>query len=89
MPQQLHIDPALYDRAVKECFEALRKGDIAQASTLAMTAGVDAGVMGMDLSECPFIKPGAIFLNLELQWKWGHSAARTVNDNAQKGWWLL
>jgi len=85
MAHELTVDPALYARCVRECLEAFSMGRKDEASVLAMTAGVDAGVLGLDLSECPFAQPDCSVKNLELQWKWGHSAARTVNDNREQG----
>jgi len=79
MSSLLHIDPALHDRAVKECLDAHNRGNPVQALTLAMSAGVDAGVLGLDVADCP--QAIADRLELYIKWMWGRDIASSTNDN--------
>lgn len=79
MTDPLHIDPALHDRAVAECMDAHNRGNPVQALTLAMTAGVNAGVLGLKLDDCPQAISDRI--DLYLRWMWGRDVARSTNEN--------
>ena len=82
MAQDLHINPATYDRAVQEAKTAHVRGNPTHARVLAMTAGIDAGVMGLTLDDGPFNKPGLVDLHTE--WIWGRKVAVSSNDNKEQ-----
>ena len=82
MSKTFHINPDFHAKRIQECLHAHVHGDEQQAMTLAMMAGVDAGIMEIPLAECPLNKPG--FLDLQIQWNWGHAQASKTNDNAKQ-----
>lgn len=82
MSDVLPINPSLHGESVQRCLEAHISGNHAQALTLAMSAGVDAGVMGLLLSDCPFKKP--TLLDYQIQWNWGRAQSMKMNDNAKQ-----
>lgn len=79
MTAPLHIDPGLHDSAVAECLDAYNRGNSVQALVLAMTAGINAGVLGLKLSDCP--QAISERLDLYLEWIWGRDIAKSTNDN--------
>lgn len=82
MAKPLHIDPAIYDRAVREAITDHVRGNAQHAKTLAMCAGVDAAVMGLRRDECPFSKPG--FQELKRRWFDGMGYGIKANDNKEQ-----
>lgn len=82
MSQPLHIDPSVYKRTTLEAVCEHLKGDLTKASTLAMMAGIDAGVLGHRPHECP--QDFLSHANLTDQWHWGRNHARTANQNEQQ-----
>ena len=87
MSKPLHVAPDAHDKAIKDCLDAFRYGNIQHALTFAMMAGVDAAYLGVKVNECPLNKPG--FTELHLQWLWGHKVASSSNDNAKNQGRLL
>ena len=78
----LTVDPAFDKRATLEAVCEHLGGDPTRARTLAMMAGIDAGVLGLRPHECPqdFLNHSA----LTDQWHWGRNHASTANGNAQQ-----
>lgn len=75
----LTVNPATYKRSVLEAVCEHMKGDSMRAKTLAMMAGVNAGIMKLKPNEYP---PEFIgHTELSIQWDWGRDIASTTNEN--------
>lgn len=80
MNKPLHVDPALFDECVLDSLSAHLRGDAKTAETLAMMAGVDSALLGIDLN--PFNEPG--LMKLHAQYQWGRRVAvRAVSKGVQ------
>lgn len=82
MKQPITVDPATYTRMIKETYAEKAQGNIQAALTLAMCAGVDAGILGLPLDQCPFRDPG--MFEFELQWLWGRNKSININKQAEQ-----
>ena len=83
MKQPITVDPQLYTYAIMQAYLEKNAGNMGRALTLAMCAGVDAGVLGLKPDECPFMEDG--MFEFELKWRWGRAQSLLVNATATQG----
>ena len=82
MKHPIVIDPQLYTYAIMQTYSEKNAGNMRRALTLAMCAGVDAGVLGLKPEECPFLEPGMI--DFEIKWRWGRAQSLLASAQAEQ-----